>query len=289
MQQSPAASTRSARPRRWIAPTLGIGVASVIGIAACDSNATAPVVQPPGRAIPVTEVRRATWPTPGGERNSPSGGATVIGTVLPHDGSATPVALPGIFNYRTIVRATFSGSVARTWNIAGQDPAPSYGPAGPGGDGNGGIYLAGGGAGGGAVTSSSGNVPSVEMYLPMLGSYTVGRGGLGQPSHDNPACGPFSTEPFFDCITYSGTGGSMSYETIDVPITGSVSNQNPRTGQIVTFRVQPQVSEIGGLSVALNDIEWLFVADDPADEQPENQWAPAQPTGCNGARQCDQF
>jgi len=127
------------------------------------------------------------------------------------------------------------------------------------------------------------------MYLPMLGSYTVGRGGLGQPSHDNPACGPFSTEPFFDCITYSGTGGSMSYETIDVPITGSVSNQNPRTGQIVTFRVQPQLSEIGGLSVALNDIEWLFVADDPSDEQPENQWAPAQPTGCNGARQCDQF
>lgn len=180
--------------------TLCVSVAGAVSVIACQGDVVGPPASPqplPGAPSPVPAER---WLSPGGEDNSPSASSGSVGSVLAHNGSADPVSIGGTFKYRTIVQATFTGAVSRTWNIAGQPPAPDYGPAGPGGNGDGGIVLGGGSISNGAVTSSLGNVSSVTMYLPLQGQYTIGRSSLGQPSHDNPACGPSSSEPFFDCI-----------------------------------------------------------------------------------------
>ena len=79
----------------------------------------------------------------------------------------------------------------------------------------------------------------------------------------------------------------MSYEAVDVALIGWVNRANPRTGDLVTWEIAPEQADVGGLSVATDGIEWLWVADDSTDEYPLNPWAWGPDPGCNGRRGCD--
>lgn len=163
--------------RRLVA--LCVSLAATTSILACQHDVVGPPPPRPSPAAPPPG-SAARWTSTSGQYNSPSASSGSVGAVLAHDGSASPVPIGGTFTYRTIVQATFSGTVSRAWTIAGQGSVPDYGPAGPSGNGDGGMVLAGGSIGNGAVTAD-GNVGAVTKYIPLQGQYTIARGGLGQP------------------------------------------------------------------------------------------------------------
>jgi hypothetical protein len=237
-----ASWTRSARRRSLL--WLGLSVLTLSAAIACEQGrVTLPQSEVPGVRPGPDQPSR--WSSPGGERNSPATTGVTLDAVSAHDGSVAPISVPGTYTYRTIVRATYAGSVDRTWNIPDQPPAASVGPAGTGGTISWGSVVVGGGAiSNGFVRSPDGtNVPTLTMYVPLQGNYTIGRSAIQQPSHDNPACGPQSSSPDFDCITHSGSGTTASFEAVDVALVGwaNRSSANPEICSSSTSH-RPQTS-----------------------------------------------
>jgi hypothetical protein len=79
------------------------------------------------------------------------------------------------------------------------------------------------------------------------------------------------------------------FETVPVGLHGWNDKPTPRTGEIVKYDIAPDSASIAGFSVATNEIEWMFVADDTADMYPANLWPQDQPTGCGGNRHCEYY
>lgn len=88
-----------------------------------------------------------------------------------------------------------------------------------------------------------------------------------------------SLTPYFDCITYSGSGGTVSLQAVDVALVGWADRSAVTTGDLVKFDVSPSPTEVGTYSVATDALEWQWVPDDST----VAIWNP----GC--ARHCEIF
>lgn len=228
-----------------------------VSLVACQHDVVGPPPTPLVIPVALSPAPAARWTSGAGQYDAPSSISGSAGGVSAHDGSADTVRLSGKYTYRTIVQAQFTGTISRTWNIAGQAPVPDYGPAGPGGDGNGGIVLS--GIGGGYISSPQGNVSTVSMYMALRGELIISRSGLSQPTHENSPCGPQSSQPSFDCFTYSGTAGSVTLQAVEVALAGTADRSAVTTGDIAKFDVGPSPVDVGGFSVSTDELEWQWV------------------------------
>ena len=219
-----------------------LGLLFVAIVLACEQSPTSPLgagtnpLAPPGQS--------ARWMTPGGEDNSPQGGAgPVLGNTSPHDGTQDAAELPGFFKYRTIVQVNVTGTIKRTTNI-GPFNFPDYGVTGTGAaPGDGAVWIR-------QTTSTdpATAVPGESFIAYFQNRVQYGRNGsAARPSNTNPSCGNLYIPGDPDCLVFSsGSGTQLSYSATDVQLTSTVdANRVPSHG-IARFDIAPAQSQIQG-------------------------------------------